>query len=246
MFSPKGADLQRGWPGRIDGDRVIQLAAQTLQSFFTGGGKAREHAEYPLDDVELRPPVLHPPSVRDFYAFEQHVKAARAKRGLEVPEEWYRIPVFYFSNPSVIYGPESEIPYPDGTNELDYELELAVVIGKSGSHFGADEAADYIAGYTIFNDITARDIQRREMRSGVFSFCKAIDTFCPLGPWIVTPDEVGDPHDLDMKLRVNGDVLRTDNPAAPHATATRFWHGEAGVLVFDFAGPLAVFVREER
>ncbi|HXD58342.1 MAG TPA: fumarylacetoacetate hydrolase family protein, partial [Thermoleophilaceae bacterium] len=99
------------------------------------------------------------------------------------------------------------VVYPEHlTNELDYELELAVVIGKSGSHFGADEAADYIAGYTIFNDITARDIQRREMRSGVFSFCKAIDTFCPLGPWIVTPDEVGDPHDLDMKLRVNGEL----------------------------------------
>ncbi len=78
MFSPKGAELQRGWPGRIEGDRVIQLAAQTLQSFFTGGGKAREHAEYPLAEVELRPPVLHPPSVRDFYAFEQHVLTARA------------------------------------------------------------------------------------------------------------------------------------------------------------------------
>jgi 2-keto-4-pentenoate hydratase/2-oxohepta-3-ene-1,7-dioic acid hydratase in catechol pathway len=79
------------------------------------------------------------------------------------------------------------------------------VIAKSGKWFGPDEAADYIGGYVIFNDITARDIQRREMRSGVFSFCKAIDTFCPLGPWIVTPDEIGDPHDLRMELRVNGE-----------------------------------------
>jgi len=85
------------------------------------------------------------------------------------------------------------------------ELELAIIIGKSGKFFGPDEAAGYIAGYTVFNDITARDIQRREMRSGVFSFCKAIDTFCPLGPWIVTPDEIGDPHDLRMELRVNGE-----------------------------------------
>ena len=77
MFSPKGENLKRGWPGRVDGDRVVQLAAQTLQSFFAGGGKAREHAEYALDDVDLRPPVLYPPSVRDFYAFEQHVKTAR-------------------------------------------------------------------------------------------------------------------------------------------------------------------------
>src|SRR4029453_12767169 len=132
MFSPTGHHLLRGWPGRIEGDRIIQLAAQTLQSFFTGGGHAREHAEHRLDEVELLTPVLHPPSVRDFYTFEQHVKAARARRGLDVPEEWYRIPVFYFSNPAVIYGPEVEIPYPEGTQELDYELEVAAIRGDEG------------------------------------------------------------------------------------------------------------------
>ena len=124
MFSPKGENLKRGWPGRVEGDRVIQLAAQTLQSFFTGGGKAREHAEFPLDEVDLRPPVLHPPAVRDFYAFEQHVQdRARRSAGLEMVPEWYEIPAFYFSNPAAIYGPEDEIPYPEGTSELDYELE---------------------------------------------------------------------------------------------------------------------------
>ena len=98
------------------------------------------------------------------------------------------------------------VVYPEHlTEELDYELELAVVISKAGKWFGPEEAADYIGGFVIFNDITARDIQRREMRSGVFSFCKGIDTFCPLGPWIVTPDEIGDPHDLQMTLRVNGE-----------------------------------------
>src|SRR6266550_1936909 len=129
MFSPMGHDLVRGWPGLVDGDRVIQLAAQTLQTFFSGGGAARHHDSCPLDEVDLRPPVLHPPAVRDFYAFEQHVKTARASRGLEVPTEWYEIPVFYFSNPAAIYGPEDEIPYPDGTSELDYELEAAAMIG---------------------------------------------------------------------------------------------------------------------
>ena len=113
MFS-QGADLQRGWPGPDRGRPRDPARRADAPVVLHRGGKAREHAEYPLAEVELRPPVLHPPSVRDFYAFEQHVKAARAKRGLEVPEEWYRIPVFYFSNPSVIYGPESEIPYPDG------------------------------------------------------------------------------------------------------------------------------------
>src|SRR6266568_2754338 len=92
-----------------------------------------------------------------------------------------------------------------------HELELAVIIGRDGKWFGADEAMDYVAGYVIFNDITARDIQRREMRSGVFSFCKAIDTFCPLGPWIVTPDEIPDPHDLAMTLRVNGETRQTSH-----------------------------------
>src|ERR687884_320009 len=122
MFSPKGHDLERGWPGRIEGDRVVQLAAQTLQSFFSGGGSAREHAEYPLAEVDLRAPVLHPPSVRDFYAFEQHVRTARERRGAGIPAEWYEQPVFYFSNPNSIYGPGDVVPYPHGTAELDYEL----------------------------------------------------------------------------------------------------------------------------
>ncbi len=93
-----------------------------------------------------------------------------------------------------IVGPDEPVVYPEHlTEELDYELELAVVLKRAGKWFPPEEAMDYVGGYVIFNDITARDIQRREMRSGVFSFCKAIDTFCPLGPWIVTPDEIPDP-----------------------------------------------------
>src|SRR5881628_2189120 len=115
MFTPRELALERGWPGVIEGDVVYQLAAQTLQAFFTGGGTTRRHAEYALADVDLRAPVLHPPSVRDFYAFERHVKTARASRGLEVPAEWYDIPVFYFSNPAAICGPEDEIPHPPDT-----------------------------------------------------------------------------------------------------------------------------------
>ena len=113
----------------------------------------------------------------------------------------------FFQNVDAIIGPDEPIVYPEHlTEELDYELELAVVLKKAGKWFSPEEAEDYIGGYVIFNDITARDIQRGEMRSGVFSFCKAIDTFCPLGPWIVTPDEIADPHDLAMELRVNGET----------------------------------------
>jgi fumarylacetoacetate (FAA) hydrolase len=193
MFRPAGTKLSRGWPGRIEGDRVIQLAAQTLQSYFTGGGKAREHAEYALDEVELLAPVLKPPSVRDFYAFEQHVKTARARRGLEVPEEWYRIPVFYFSNPNAIYGPDAEVPYPDGTEQLDYELEVAAVIGEGGR----------IGGFTIMNDWSARDLQREEMKVGLGP-AKGKDFATSLGPVVVTPDEF-DGSSARMVARVNGE-----------------------------------------
>jgi hypothetical protein len=92
------------------------------------------------------------------------------------------------------------------------------VIGRDGKWFGPEEAMDYVAGYVIFNDITARDIQRREMESGVFSFCKAIDTFCPLGPWIVTPDEIPDPHDLAMELRVNGEPRQVSHSSRMSVT----------------------------
>jgi fumarylacetoacetate (FAA) hydrolase len=199
MFSPAGRHLQRGWPGRIEGDRVIQLAAQTLQSFFSGGGSAREHAEYPLDEVELRPPVLHPPSVRDFYAFEQHVKTARANRGLEVPPEWYEIPVFYFSNPAAIFGPDDEIPYPHETNELDYELEVAAIIGADGA----------IGGFTVMNDWSARDLQRKEMKVGLGP-AKGKDFATSLGPIVVTPDEF-DGSEGEMVARVNGEERSRGN-----------------------------------
>jgi fumarylacetoacetate (FAA) hydrolase len=201
MFTPKELALERGWPGRIEGDRVIQLAAQTLQSFFTGGGQAREHAEYALADVLLRPPVLRPPSVRDFYAFEQHVRTARESRGFEVPPEWYEQPVFYFSNPAAIYGPEDEIPYPHGTEELDYELEVAAIVGGQGA----------IAGFTVMNDWSARDLQRREMKVGLGP-AKGKDFATSLGPIVVTPDEL-DGSEAVMTARVNGEERSRGNLA---------------------------------
>ena len=199
MFTPKELALERGWPGRIDGDRIVQLAAQTLQSFFTGGGDAREHAEYALADVDLRPPVLHPPSVRDFMAFEQHVAAARARRGAEVPQEWYEIPVFYFSNPAAVYGPEADVPYPEGTSELDYELEIAAVMGAGGE----------IGGFTVMNDWSARDLQRSETRVGLGP-AKGKDFATSIGPVVVTPDEF-DGTSGEAVARVNGEERSRGN-----------------------------------
>jgi 2-keto-4-pentenoate hydratase/2-oxohepta-3-ene-1,7-dioic acid hydratase in catechol pathway len=199
MFTPKELALERGWPGRIEGDRVIQLAAQTLQSFFTGGGSAREHAEYALADVDLRPPVLNPPTVRDFMAFEQHVATARAARGAEVPREWYEIPVFYFSNPAAISGPEDAIRYPEGTAELDYELECAAMIGIEGR----------IVGFTVLNDWSARDLQRAEMRVGLGP-AKGKDFATSIGPVLVTVDEF-DGSEGEMVARVNGEERSRGN-----------------------------------
>jgi 2-keto-4-pentenoate hydratase/2-oxohepta-3-ene-1,7-dioic acid hydratase in catechol pathway len=128
--------------------------------------------------------------------------------------------IVFFQNVDAIIGPGDAIVYPpDGlTNEMDYELELAVVIGKAGKFFSPEEAEEYIAGYLIFNDITARDIQREEMKSGVFSLSKGIDTFCPIGPCIVTPDEVGDPQDLAMELRVNGESRQVSHTSRMSVT----------------------------
>jgi len=199
LFSPLGREL-RGWVGAIEGDRVVHLAAQSLASFFTGGGSAREHDEYALEDVRLLAPVPRPPSVRDAYAFEAHVRNARSVTGRgDVPPEWYEIPVFYFSNPAAIYGPDDEIPYPDGTEELDYELEVAVVIGA--------ECA--IGGFTIMNDWSARDLQRREMKVGLGP-AKGKDFATSLGPVVVTPDELGDLR-LEMVARVNGEERSRGN-----------------------------------
>jgi len=206
MFTPRELGLERGWPGLIEGDTVVQLAAQTLQSFFTGGGTARRHAEYALADIEFRAPVLHPPSVRDFYAFEQHVKTARASRGLEVPQEWYEIPVFYFSNPAAIYGPDDKIPKPPDTEELDYELEVAAIIGVEGR----------IGGFTVMNDWSARDLQRAEMRVGLGP-SKGKDFATSLGPIVVTPDEFDGSSGL-MVARVNGEERSRGNLGDLHHT----------------------------
>src|SRR5262245_48398917 len=139
MFSPKGMDLERGWPGRIEGDRIVQLAAQTLQAFFTGGGSAREHAEYPLAECDLRPPVIHPPAVRGFEPF--------------VPDG---PPFFSFRSPHPVLAHDEDLLYPEGVSELDFGLAIAAVIG-------ADEA---IGGFTLANDWTARELARAEREAG--------------------------------------------------------------------------------
>jgi 2-keto-4-pentenoate hydratase/2-oxohepta-3-ene-1,7-dioic acid hydratase in catechol pathway len=192
-----------GKVGRVDGDEIVRLDVSTMRGYFERGGADDTAERSALADAKLEAPIVPTKFFHTAGNFREHEEESKNVDWSHQIAPW----INFFQNVDAIIGPDQPIVYPEHlTEELDYELELAVVLRKSGSWFSPEEATDYIGGYVIFNDITARDIQRGEMRSGVFSFCKAIDTFCPLGPWIVTPDELGDPHDLDMKLRVNGEV----------------------------------------
>jgi fumarylacetoacetate (FAA) hydrolase len=188
---------------------VIEAGAQTAAS------KAAKES-FSIDEVKFLAP-LKPNTLRDGYAFEQHVKTANKNRGREVPEEWYQFPVFYFTNPNAIFGHEDEIPYPPYTNAMDYELEVAAVIGKGGINLKAEEAEQYVFGYTIFNDWSARDIQRKEMAVGLGP-AKGKDFASALGPVIVTRETLADKatgrpgvYDLAMSARVNGVEMSRGN-----------------------------------
>ena len=186
------------------GDQSLDAARKALEWAEKRGRKAAgaEKIFYDRKAARLHAPIIPKKFFHTAGNFREHHEEA-TKAGFSHPVlPW----IVFFQNVDAIIGPDEPVIYPRHlTEELDYELELAVVVKKSGKHFTAEQAKDYIGGYLIFNDITARDIQRREMKSGVFSFCKGIDSFCPLGPHIVTADEIADPHNLAMELRVNGE-----------------------------------------
>ena len=138
-----------------------------------------------LNNANLLPPVPNPSTFRDFYAFEQHVKAARKLRGLEMNPDWYKIPIFYFSNTTELYGHKEDIPYPIGTKELDFELEIAVIIANGGKNIDKKNADKFIAGYTILNDWSARDLQREEMQMNLGP-AKGKDFANSFGPYTVS------------------------------------------------------------
>ena len=204
-----------GKVGRIEDDEVVRLDVPTMREYFEHGGANDTTERTPLADVQMRAPIVPKKFFHTAGNFREHEEESKNVDWSHEIAPW----IVFFQNTDAIVGPDEPVIYPEHlTEELDYELELAVVLKKAGKWFGPDEAADYIGGYVIFNDITARDIQRGEMRSGVFSFCKAIDTFCPLGPWIVTPDELGDPHNLRMELRVNGETRQESHSSRMSVT----------------------------
>jgi 2-keto-4-pentenoate hydratase/2-oxohepta-3-ene-1,7-dioic acid hydratase in catechol pathway len=218
----------------LEDQTVIELEVPSTREWFERGGEVRETGErLALADVRLRAPITPKKFFHTAGNFAAHHEELQAVDWSHPVHKG----IVFFQNVDAIVGPEDDIVYPEGlTKELDYELELAVVVGKAGTFFGPEQAAEeYVAGYTVFNDITARDIQRREMQSGVFSFSKAIDTFCPIGPWIVTADEIADPHALAMELRVNGEVRQSGNTSdllisIPHLVA---YHSPQGYSAGD-------------
>ena len=175
--------------------------------------------------------MLRPPSLRDFYAFEGHVRTMWERRGGEVPEAWSRLPIFYFSNVSEIRGPDDPIWSPSASRELDYELEVAALVDTPAVDLSADRAEEAIGGYTIFNDWSARDLQRDEttVRLGP---AKGKDFASSFGPWLVTPDELADArlgtgYDLAMTAEVNG----TETSRGRWSDAQFSFGGDAGAGV---------------
>ena len=215
--------------------QIHDARIRTMRDLFALGDEGMEIARRayedegtmtPLERVKLRAPIVPKKFFHTAGNFREHEEESKNVDWSHAIAPW----INFFQNVDAIVGHDEPVIYPEHlTEELDYELELAVVLKKDGKWFSADEAMDYVGGYVIFNDITARDIQRGEMKSGVFSFCKAIYTFCPLGPWIVTPDEIADPHDLAMQLRVNGEVRQESHSSRMSVTISEILSNFSGL-----------------
>ena len=183
----------------------VAVLAELVDGFDARDDDEAVHREA---DLVFGPPVLAPPSVRDGYGFEGHVRTMWERRGDEIPEAWYRLAVFYFSNVSEIRGPDDAVWAPRGSLELDYELEIAALIDTPARDLTPDRAEEAIGGYTIFNDWSARDLQRDEMTVRLGP-AKGKDFASTFGPWLVTPDELanvrsGRGYDLALSASVNG------------------------------------------
>jgi fumarylacetoacetate (FAA) hydrolase len=216
-FVTYSASGKTAHPGLLTETGILSLPFDSMLELIRAGEKGLDAVRslprenlLPLHEARLHAPIPRPPTLRDFYAFEQHVRTANQIRGREIPENWYKFPVFYFTNPNSVFGPDEEIPYPSYTEALDYELEIAVIIQS-------EDAPRHIFGYTIFNDWSARDVQREEMKVALGP-AKGKDFASSLGPVIATADEFateadGKPgvYEASMVTRVNGEECSRGN-----------------------------------
>ena len=196
----------------------VEALAELVDGFAPRGEPADDDALLDAEDLVFGPPILRPPAFRDFYGFEAHVATMWQRRGGDVPEAWYRLPIFYFSNTSEIRGPDEAVWAPAGSSELDYELEVGAVVDTPAFDLSPKRADAAIGGYFVLNDWSARDLQRDEttVRLGP---AKGKDFATSIGPWLVTPDELEDAREgkgfaLEMTAEVGRARTSTGNWAA--------------------------------
>ena len=218
--------------GRVDPDfadmqTLIDAAGPGLERAAEIARAWPDEASEDLDEVKLLAPLPMPRQIRDCMAFEEHVRNSRRQvelrtgRPQRVPEVWYRRPVYFKCNRFNVIGHDADVIWPAFSEWMDYELELACVIGRTGKDISPANAPAHVFGFTIFNDLSARDVQFEEMKAGLGpAKGKDFDTGNAFGPWIVTLDEIGDPHALAMEVRVNGERWGGGNSRTMHH---KFW-----------------------
>ena len=205
-----------------NGERAMENARLLVElykhhEFADAVGINGEQLLFKLKDVKLKAPLMNPNSLRDFLAFEVHTKSGFDWRKEPMPQEWYELPVYYKGNHRTIFGPDEPAQWPRYTQKMDYELELACVIGKAGKNIPESQARHHIAGYTILNDFSARDIQGREMKCRLGP-AKGKDFGSAIGPYLVTQDEVGDVRNLRMTAKINDELWSDGNSGTSHWT----------------------------
>ena len=204
---------------------ALDAGVQLIDLLGDDGTRLREAADrarrapaerQELDGVRLLAPIPRPPSVRDFSAFEEHIRNGLEAIGQKMGDDWFELPVFYFSNPAAVHGTGATIVAPGNTQRLDYELEVAAVIGRPGRDLDPATAEQHIAGFCLFNDWSARDLQTKEQATVPIGPAKGKDFANGFGPCLVTPDELepyrkAKGYDLAMTATVNGTVLSRGN-----------------------------------
>ena len=198
-----------------DGQALLTDEEDLLRAVDSGIGGLNQIGTAAIDELNLAPLIVDPPSIRDFMAFEEHVVTAQRARGLQVHEDWYRIPVFYFTNPAAAKGPRTEIAIPPGTEQFDFEFEVAVLIGCDGSDIPVAEAEKHIAGLMVMSDWSSRDVQMREMTQGIGP-SKGKDAATSFGHFLVPIEELeprrkGKAFDVELRASVNGTIYSAAN-----------------------------------
>lgn len=206
LVPPSLLGLLEGGPEAM---QTAQAALDALPAEIRTGADG-ETLRYHWDEVRLLTPLPDARSLRDFYAFEAHVKRGFEKRGEPMPKEWYEFPVYYQTGHHNLIGSGEDVLWPSFTERFDYELELAAIIGREGRNVPAARARELIAGFTVMDDFSARDIQRREMKVRLGP-AKGKHWCSALGPWMVTTEEIGDPYALTMTARINGEEWSRGN-----------------------------------